>query len=796
MSEPIPINTELAVPEPSQADAQRRPLEPIEGEFREVPPQRFRDQLHVLYKHRWLAAGAFAACIAAAAVITAMTPRTYTASTRIHVSRTSPIKLQLKDNVLDLEETERILNGASSFLSTQLQALKSRDVAERAIRQFHLAENPLFAEPAPNGSALAAMGVSLPSFLQPRGLNEPIAADAPIEPAAGPVDPVLIDRYMGYLTVEDLRGTDLLDIRFTAPNPTLAAFLAGAHVQAYLGTVKESQVATDSTAIAFLGEQLVEARRRTEQAETALAEFSAAHPTVAVNQEDQLIGKQITDLSAQLGGAEARRATAQSRYEFLSKARNDPLTHVIEENSSLAKLRLSLIDTQAQQAALKQRLGPNHTQMRELRRQETEIRLQLDNEVRQEIGAAKARLREAQLHEDRLQKRLAEREKEASQLRALGGQYEMLKGEAETARLLHASLLKQKTDTAIHSELATSRVRVIERPEVPRVQTRPRAKVNLMFGAVCGLVLAIGAAFFRESLDNSVKSSEHAEGLLQLPTLAIVPNFTLARATRKKRLLQQRRGGDGAGNGLPAPTSPTHPLVVQHDPHSPVAEIFRMLRTALVLSSNGHRSQVILITSAAAGEGKTVTALNLAATLAEAGHRVLLADVDLRHPGCHEVLGTHLRPGLSSFLAGEVDLARIVRDLSAPRLSFISAGPRPLNPAELVGSDRMREALAVLRAHYDYIILDSPPVLPVTDAVLLARQADGVLLVMKGQTAPSELVRRARDQLIFAGARMLGIVVNNVDRSWGDYRFYDAYPHYHSMPRTPGGDAGMRTTQA
>jgi polysaccharide biosynthesis transport protein len=784
-----PSDAAFAVAEPRRLSPPQAP-DYLEGEFREVPPRRLRDHLRVLSKHRRLAAGCFVACIIAAGVITVLTPRTYTAATRIQVARSSPIKLQLKDNVLDLEETERILNGASSFISTQVQALKSRDVAERAIRNFHLADNPAFNELAQGGTALAAVGVSLPSFLQPRGLPEPAAVDPAAAADAGPVDPVLLDRYSGYLAVEDMRGTDLIEVRFAAPNPSLAALLASAHIQAYLASIKDAQVATDSTAMAFLADQLADARTRVDHGEAALASFAAAHPEVAVNQEDQLIGKQITELSAQLSDAEGRRTTAQSRFEFLAKAKHEPLEHFLDESGAIAKLRLSLLDIRTQEAALKQRLGPNHSEMRELRQRETEVRLQLDNEVQQEIAAARARFKEAKLHEDELRSRLVAREKFATELRALGAQYEMLKGELETSRELYASLLKQKTDTAVHAELAASTVRVIERPEVPRYATSPRLRLNLLLGALAGTVLAVGAAFFRESLDNSVKSSEEAEGLLQLPTLAIIPNFALVRSLGRPRLLTSLRPTDlWRANGAGADTA--HPLVVARDPWSPVAEAFRILRTSLLFSS-GAPPQVILVTSAAAGEGKTVTALNLASTLAESGRRVLVVDVDLRHPGCHDVLDVALQPGLSAYLAGEAELAPLIRELASPRLSFLSAGARPLNPAELVGSERLRAALAVLRTQYDFIVLDAPPVLPVTDAVLLAREADGVVLVMKGRTAPGDLVRRARDQLLFAGARLMGVVVNNVDRSWGTHHLYDSYPHYQAARAVSGADVDAR----
>jgi capsular exopolysaccharide synthesis family protein len=758
----------------------------LEGEFREVPPRRLRDHLRVLYKHRFLGAACFVCCVLAAALITWLTPRTYSASAQIQVVRSSPIKLQLKDNVLDLDETERILNGASSYLSTQVQALRSRDIAERAIRTFHLTQNPAFSESGDGDSSIAAMTAALPLFLRPRGVGDADAEEVAQPPAAhpatppeDPVTPAVLDRYLGYLTVSDVRATDLIEVRFSAPDAQLAALLTAAHIQAYINSVKDSQLATDSTAKDFLTQQLDEARLKAQSAEAALSAFAAEHPEIAVNQEDQPIVKQIKQMSVQVSDAEARRAMAQSRVEFLSKAKRAPLQNVLDESAAIPRLRMMLLDVQAQEASLKQRLGPNHSQMRELRRQETELRLQIDSEIDKEIEAARERLNAAKMQEDGLRGRLSDLEKRATALRSVGGQYDYLKNERQNARALHESLLKQKTDTAVHSELAASNIRVIERPEVPRYASWPRKKTNLLIGALAGLGLAIGAAFFRESLDHSVKSSEEAEGLLQLPTLATIPNFALAAPLNRGRFLPFRPGQIKGRNGAVTKQGGlAEELVVARDPWSPIAETFRILRTALMFSSSGPPPQVIQVTSAASGEGKTVTALNLASTLAESGRRVLLIDGDLRHPGCHELLGVPLRPGLASYLDGSVDLARVVREIKSPRLSFISAGPRPANPADLIGSERMRAALDELRAHYDFIVLDSPPVLPVTDAVLLSRTADSVLLVLKGHAAPGDQVRRARDQLVLSGARVSGVVVNNVNRSWGNYPLYHSYPHY------------------
>ena len=215
-----------------------------------------------------------------------------------------------------------------------------------------------------------------------------------------------------------------------------------------------------------------------------------------------------------------------------------------------------------------------------------------------------------------------------------------------------------------------------------------------------------------------------------------------------------------------------------------MAETFRSLRTAVLFSAAEQTPRVVLVTSAGESEGKTVTALNLATAMADSGSRVLLVDADLRFPGCHHILGVENRRGLSTYLAGDADLDGMVVDLARPRLALLPAGPVPSNPAELLGSARMVNVIARLRERYDFVIIDSPPVLPVTDAVVLSRASDGVVLVVKGQDTPRDLVRRARDQLLQANARLIGAVVNNVDPSWKDFYFYkrDSSGHRRNVP--------------
>jgi len=348
----------------------------------------------------------------------------------------------------------------------------------------------------------------------------------------------------------------------------------------------------------------------------------------------------------------------------------------------------------------------------------------------------------------------------------LGARYDVLKTNLQTARSLHDSLLKQQLDTAVNSDLAPTDVRMIETAEVPNSPSQPWIFLDLLLGILASALVSLGAVVARSYFDSSVATSEEVEEFLQLPTLAAIPNFALA--------------GAGTGNGVAgelgrASGDRDSEVVILKEPWSQIAEAFRMMKTAVLFSASGSRTtpKVILVTSALPGEGKTVGSLNLAAALAEAGARVLLIDADLRHARCHTALGVSNERGLSALLMGKASPDDVVQPLNTPRLSFVPAGRKPANPAELVSAGELRTAFNTWRTEFNFVVVDTPPALTASDAVELAQYADGVVLVVKGDDTPRALVRRARDKLTRSGAQVLGVVLNNVGRRSEELYYYE-----------------------
>ncbi|MFQ5902133.1 MAG: polysaccharide biosynthesis tyrosine autokinase, partial [Candidatus Binatia bacterium] len=328
------------------------------------------------------------------------------------------------------------------------------------------------------------------------------------------------------------------------------------------------------------------------------------------------------------------------------------------------------------------------------------------------------------------------------------------------------------------TELRASNISIIDKAEPPRKPSRPKKGMNLLLSVLVGLMGGVGLAFFLEHLDktiNTLKTPQEVQRYLRVPNLGLVPDFlSLRHAPQKDGLgvLSQRFAPD---SNLPAPGKE---LVVSHHPLSVVTEAYRRLRTAIMLSRAGEPPKTILFTSGRHREGKTATVVNTAIIFAQMGVKVLVMDADLRRPSCHRVLGIGNRLGLTDVLTGQRDMEHVIKPTAMNNLFLLSGGLTPPNPTELVGSKKMHETLTSLQEHYDYILIDSPPVMPVSDAVLLSTMVDGMVLVVNGQVTPKHVVKVALSHLASGQGKILGVLLNRVDMRSEDYTdyFYSYYP--------------------
>jgi len=322
-------------------------------------------------------------------------------------------------------------------------------------------------------------------------------------------------------------------------------------------------------------------------------------------------------------------------------------------------------------------------------------------------------------------------------------------------------------EAGVSAGLKSSNIHIVERADVPRGPSGPRHGRNLALGLLMGLMLGVGLAFALDYFDNTLKTPDELEQHVALPSLGIVPRIDELSAKSRKALPASNNGNSNGDRGQ---------LNHYVSPRSVVWEAYRSLRTSILLSHSGNPPRRILVTSALPGEGKTTTALNTAIVLAQTGARTLLLDLDMRKPEVGRRFGLSDKSGMSIFLSGNSDLSSLITETPYSNLYVIPAGPLPPNPAELVGSQRWQKAISLLSEYFEYIVIDSPPVLSVADPVILSTKVDGVVLVVLAGKTPREAVRKAKSVLQGVGATVLGAMINNVDVD-GHYSYY--YKYYH-----------------
>jgi capsular exopolysaccharide synthesis family protein len=382
--------------------------------------------------------------------------------------------------------------------------------------------------------------------------------------------------------------------------------------------------------------------------------------------------------------------------------------------------------------------------------------------------------------EDTLRTALSRAKSEAVQQNQDAVQYNLLKQEADTTRALYTQFLQKTNQANIQLAEQPSNVRVIEPAEVPSSPVTSNRPLYIFLGFFASFTACVGVAFLVEHLSKTIKSVEDVNRYIQLPAIGVIPDI---KAQTSRHLLskngRQKQAADGGAESLLGLSKFNTRPVVSFDDRSMVAEAYRAVSTSVLLSSGEAPPKTILVTSGLAGEGKTTTAVNTAISLAQFGASVLIIDCDLRNPTGHKVFNLDNSRGLSTYLSSDVELDGLISKLKIPNLSILPAGPIPHNPAKLVISRKMKLMLRTLGERYDHILIDSPPLIGVTDAIILSTIVDGVIVVVHGSKSTREIARRTRQELSNVGANIFGVVLNNIDTA--EYQYYQpAYKYIDS----------------
>ena len=701
------------------------------------------DYLLILRKHLWLILSFMLAVVTIVTIATFRMQPIYIATARVEMQRENA-------NILPFQGTDSYdaMMDQDNYIETQSKILTSETLALETIRNAGLTSRPEFS--SPGGPSEAVASGTLANQKRPPELGE----------------------FLGSLSVKRVANSRLLDVNFESTDPRLAAVIVNAHITSYMERNLRSNYEATTHASTWLTDQLSELKVRVQRSEDARITYERQNQIWTLDDKQNITTQRLAEANRQLSEAQNERLRKESLYEFATSGNLDVVPQV-QTNQVLMDLMRKRSDASSQYDDALNQYGPNFPKVQRLQAQMKEMDSTIEKQKLNIVKVLESDYREAKQRESRLTQALDEQKAETNKMAEKFVEYNILKREAEANKTLYEGLMTKLKETAIQAGLRSSNIRIVDPAMIPSTPSRPAKARNVAMAILIGLVGGIGLALLREYLDNTVKTPDDIETLAHLPSLAVVPQFAGLKGTATKRGLLQGASSNGHEKRIE--------LVAQHLPKSQMSEAFRALRTSILLSQADHPPQVILVTSALPREGKTTAAANLAVTLAQLGDSTVIVDADLRKPGVGRLLnlGSGKYAGLSSYLAGvsSLDLVTIPHPV-IPNLAAIPTGPLPPNPADLLSSHKLAEAIAELRTKYKFIVIDSPPVMAATDAVILSVLTDGVLLVVRSGETPKEAFTRTRELLNSVKCRILGVVLNAVDSSAPDYYYsYRYYPY-------------------
>jgi len=693
----------------------------------------------VAVRRRWTVLTAVVVITALAAIAVFRMRPVYRAAARVEIDSEMPQMQSLSDMFQQFPTDQ-------DYLHSQTQVLQADQLAWRTIEQLGLQSEPSFAEP-----------------------NDPREKSAVLKPR-------LIDRFKDQVTVDLIPSSRVIRVAFESTDPQLAAKVANGLVDNYIDYNFTEKYNATRQAAGRMEQQLDELKARVEQSQRALVDYQSQHAIAKVNEKQNVVEQRLGELSTDLTKAQTDRMEKEALHALL---RADPSQIAsVAQNELLQRLQEKFADLSNQHTEALSQYGPNFPRVVRLQKQMDEAESLIQRERQRVLAKIGNDYIAATKRERLLSEEVAKAQNALGNVNKLLVEQNILAGEFESNQKMYQTLLQRLKDATISAGLRSTNVHLVD-PAIPPTQpVRPKKIQYISTGALVGLIVGFVLAFAQEGLDSSVKSADEIESLLGITALAMVP---VAQSPRNARVAG-RNGKMSAIEAVPA-------LAMLRQPRSPLAESFRALRTSIVLSLAESKHHTLLISSPTAGEGKTCTAINLAMVLGQCGMSVLLVDGDLRKPSVASTLGLDGQRGLTTVLSGRHSLEEAIQRFDfLTNVSILGSGPVASSPAELLSSQKLATLMRTVADQFTYVIVDSPPILAVTDASILATLVDGVVLVVVGGATPRRAVTCARRMLEMTGAQVLGVVLNKIDPRNADY--YGYYGHKYPYGEPPAGGGG------
>jgi capsular exopolysaccharide synthesis family protein len=686
-----------------------------------------REYLRVILKRRYTVYTFFLIVFVVVLIGTLSSTPVYQASTKVLIERVEPYNLTMMNPYVMPYEPE--------FYETQYQLIKSTSLTQKVVKMLSL-ENTY--ESYFRGQKISATG-------------EKSKAD------------VLADIISAGIVVTPVKNSKIVTVSFLSTNPEFAALVANSLAKAYIEEILEMRMSSSRYSIEWMTQKAEEEKQKLEASEKALQDYMKANDIVTVQDKVALTPEKLNELNGELIKAETRRKELESVYNRVmsvsANMKDAETMPAIASDPTVQLLRSDILKAEQNIEDLSKKYGKKHPAMIRAQEELKVLRQKREQEIRRVIGSVRNEHELAKSNETNLRKMLASTKAEALNLSEKYIQYGVLSRAAETNRQLYDALMKRIKEQSVTEQIQTVNVWVVDKAEKPSSPVRPRKAFNIMLGLIIGLFGGVGLAFFIEYLDNTIKSTEDVEAKLGVPVLGVIPVLE-----SKDESIEE---------------------IILKEPQSVYAESYKPIRTAIMLSSANNPPKNILVTSMGPEEGKTSTSVNLAVTIARSGYSVLLVDADLRKPRIHTIFRLNNLSGLSTYLAGASPNIDTIFKRPLTNLSVIPSGPIPPNPSELLGSARMNELIGSLSEKFDIIIWDSPPLMTVTDSLILSKFLDGTIIVTKSGKTTYEIVGRGLKYLkgrreTDMESRVLGIVINAFDAKKSDQYFYKYYNYYPS----------------
>ncbi len=713
-------------------------------EFTQPEDAHLRDYLGVIMRRRWAVILFFISVVVTVTISSYVMKPLYKATAVIRIDNENPNVYTFKDVQAAAPDDE--------YYETQYKMLKSRALARMTIDRMALYNNPAF-NPSHGGSSLfAAIRGSIAGLMPFMQAKDD---DARQKDAGRPSDNEyrgLIDRFVGMLDIMPVKRSQLVDVSFVSPSPELARQAANALAHTYIDFNIDRRLDASRQAKVVLEKQLGILRGKVEGSEAALNDYAQKNQMLIVDNKDDkqnILVQGLSEISGAMNTSTANRIKAEALEDELRRSGDD--NPVVLNNPLIQGLKKDFNSLESEYYNLLRIYKPDFPKMQRIKSQMDAIARRIARERKNIVRSVDAQYKTDLTREKYLGMEFERQKNGILDYQRKNTQYEILKRDVDANREIYNSLLQRLKEVSVSATKTTSSIQVLDDAELPETPYKPNKPMNILLGIVFGLAGGVGLAFFMEYFDNTFKNTHEIEKSTRLPALGMIPMQKLTDSIKR-------------------------PLIAHSRSRSPVAEAFRSIGTFILLSSSSKPPKTILVTSPGEKEGKTTICINTAMALAETMGNGIIIDADLRKPRLHHSFEIENTVGLSTFLSGNIEFEEgLIRKTTINGLSIITSGPIAPNPSELIVSRRMKDLLEALYTIYDFVIIDSAPIMGMPDSVYLSSIVDGSVVVVKAGHTTRQILAETKKIYRSINAKILGVVLNGMKESDLRYNYHSNY---------------------